>query len=137
MDSTDLPHHAVLTRLGPSAIHGVGVFAISVIGAGTQLFVHDDDEIRWIEASAVDAVGLDEARRALYRDFAIRRDGYLGCPASFDKLTPGWYLNQPLTGISPNVRATEDFRMIAVRDIAEGEELTLDYEAFNCGPTWS
>lgn len=136
MHFTALPHDGVLTRLGRSNIHGVGVFAIAAIAQGTQLFAHDDAEICWIDASAVDGAGLEPSQRALYRDFAIRRDGLLGCPKSFDLLTPGWYVNQPCEGDAPNLRATEDFRFIAARYIHVDEELTIGYTEFNRGQAW-
>ncbi len=136
MHLTALPHDGVLTRLGRSTIHGVGVFAITAIAQGTQLFAHDNAEICWIDASAVDEAGLEPKQRALYRDFAIRRDGLLGCPKSFDLLTPGWYVNQPREGDAPNLRATEDFRFIAARGSNADEELTISYTAFSRGPAW-
>ncbi len=136
MPPAPLPHVGALTRLGPSAIHGVGVFAIVPIFEGTQLFAHDDAEISWIEATLVDTADLGPLERALYVDFAIRRDGKLGCPISFDLLTPGWYVNQPLNGEAANLRSTRDFRMIAARDIFAGEELTICYADFNRGAPW-
>ncbi len=135
--SVVVPHAGVLTRLGPSSIHGVGVFAIIEITKGRQLFAFDEAEICWIEAEAVENAELGPSLRALYRDFAIRRDGMLGCPASFDMLTPGWYINQPPDGVPPSVHVTEDFRMFAARLIDVGEELTLNYGAFNRGPVWN
>ncbi|GAC1578487.1 MAG: hypothetical protein NVS3B5_11170 [Sphingomicrobium sp.] len=131
-----LPHLGVPTRIGRSDIHGVGVFAICAIEEGTQLFAHDDAEISWIDFASVDEAGPGPAERALYTDFAIRRDGKLGCPISFDLLTPGWYVNQPRDGEAANLRATHDLRMIAARDLAAGEELTICYSAFNSGPAW-
>ena len=136
MSAADLPHAGVLTRLGPSEIHGVGVFAICPIPKGTQVFPRDQAPIRWIDAAAIDVTTLGPAERQLYRDFAIRRDGMLGCPASFDVLTPGWYVNEPRQGEAANLRATADFRLIAVRDVVAGRELTLSYAAFNTGPGW-
>ena len=137
MQPANLPHVGVLTRLGPSSIHGVGVFALVSIPAGTVLFAHDQHEIRWIDAAEVDRATLDPPSRAFYRDFAIRRDGRLGCPASFDLLTPGWFVNRPRDGFEPNLRATRDFNLVSVRDIAAGEELTIDYDAMNQGTDWS
>lgn len=39
-----LPHHNVYTRLEYSLIHGVGVFAIRPIPAGTMIFEGDEAE---------------------------------------------------------------------------------------------
>ena len=112
-------------------IEGVGVFAVVRIAKGTLLFSHDEADIHWVEIDEVENFKLDEAAQAFYRDFAIRRGGQLGCPASFDLLTPGWYVNQALDGEAPNIAATRDFCFIAARDIEKGEELTLDYRALN------
>ena len=43
-----LPHVKVYTRLGPSKIHGVGVFAILPIKKGTYIFYGDDEDMVWI-----------------------------------------------------------------------------------------
>lgn len=125
------PHDGVYTRLGVSRIHGIGVFAIRPIPAGTDIFANDDAEIVWVDRSIVDAT--TPAERRLYHDFGIARGRMIGCPASFDRLTTGWYLNEPRDGDEANVTATEDVRMIATRDIAEGEELTVVYKTFSDG----
>lgn len=131
MLSTDLPHRDVLVRLAPSPIHGIGAFALAPIAAGTVCFAQDRAEIRWVDAASLDSELLTVQQRAFYDDFAIRRDGRLGCPASFDLLTPGWYLNRPRPGEPANVHADVDFNLVALRDIAAGEELTLDYDELN------
>jgi hypothetical protein len=48
-DDEKLPHTGILTRLKPSPIHGVGVFAIVPIKKDTRLFSQDSDEMRWIK----------------------------------------------------------------------------------------
>ena len=129
-----LPHEQVYVRLGVSGIHGIGVFAIRPIPAGTDVFPGDDAPIVWVDRAAVEAAG--PAERRLYDDFGIRDGDRVGCPSSFNLLTPGWHLNRPRRGEAANVAATPDFRMLACRDIAEGEELTVDYASFS-GPAAS
>lgn len=124
-----LPHEGVYARLGVSGIHGIGVFAICAIPAGSDVFPGDDADIVWVERAAVEAAG--PAERRLYEDFGIGDGDRIGCPANFNLLTPGWHLNEPRPGETPNVVATPTFRMIAARDIAEGEELTVDYRSFS------
>lgn len=128
MEAT-LPHEDVYTRLGPSPIHGVGVFAIRPIPKGTKLFRNDLEEIEWVEEKEIS--DLPNAIRKLYEDFAIIVDGRYGCPSSFNRLTMSWYLND---SDDPNVAVDSEYRMSALRDIAELEELTIDSSKFSAQP---
>ena len=129
--SAALPHAGVLTRLGVSQLHGVGVFAIHPIATGTNVFPNDQRDIVWVDATLVDAMPEGSPERRLYIDFGIRRGNIIGCPPSFDMLGTGWYLNQPASGDTPNVGANDMFEMMALRDILVGEELTVDYATFS------
>jgi hypothetical protein len=126
-----LPHEGVYVRLGLSAVHGIGVFAIRPIPEGTDIFANDAIPLVWVSKAELDQAGLSEAERALYHDFGISRGDRIGCPANFHNLTPGWYLNEPAPGASANVRSTDRLAFIACRDIAEGEELSIDYAGFS------
>ena len=128
---TRLPHDAVYVRLGPSEIHGIGVFAIRPIPAGTRLFADDGVPLVWVSRAALERAAPSPAQRRLYHDFGINRGDTIGCPASFNNLGPSWYLNEPPPGGSANVRSGPDFEFFASRDIAEGEELTIDYAGFS------
>lgn len=125
-----LPHDEVLVRLGVSEIHGIGVFAEQPIEAGTSIFASDTRDISWVPASVLTDGSLNAFQRKFYEDFAIRRGDELGCPASFNLLTVGWYVNEPAAGEEPNVTATPSFDLVAMRDIKPGEELTLLYSSF-------
>jgi hypothetical protein len=126
-----LPHEDVYVRLGLSEVHGIGVFAIRPIPAGTEIFANDRVPLVWVEKAELERAGLTPAERALYRDFGISRGDRIGCPVNFNNLTPGWYLNRPAPGARANVRSDERFAFTACRDIAPGEELTIDYESFS------
>jgi SET domain-containing protein len=126
-----LPHEGVFVRLGVSEIHGVGVFAQQRIDAGLNLFANDSRAITWVPSTVLEDEALPEFARRLYLDFAIRRGDELGCPANFNLLTIGWYLNEPTAGQQPNVTATANFDLVALRDIEAGEELTLSYASFS------
>lgn len=132
--SAELPHNAVYVRLGLSPRHGIGVFAIRPIPAGTHLFANDTVELVWVDRSTLDAAGLTAAERRLYEDFGISRGDRIGCPVNFDNLTPGWYLNEPGPGEAPNVRVDAELNFFARRDIADGEELTVRYADFSEPP---
>lgn len=130
---TGLPHHGVWVRLGISAVHGIGVFAIRDIPAHTDVFANDDRPLRWVAVADLERLG--PAERALYHDFGIRRGDTIGCPANFNLLGPGWYLNEPGPGVPANMRATDDFALVAARNIAAGEELTVRYATFSDPPS--
>ena len=129
-DTHNPPHQDVYTRLRPSPIHGVGVFAIRPIKKGMRLFAGDNEEMLWVHEK--DLPKGPKAIRELYDDFApIDEEGRYGCPKNFNRLTMSWYINEPKEGQSPNVRGdpeTYDFQ--ALRDIAPGEELTVDYDPY-------
>jgi uncharacterized protein len=125
------PHDKVWARLGLSPIHGIGVFAIRPIPAGTNIFQSDSIPIAWIDKAALAEAALTPAQRAFYQDFAIDGGDEYGCPVAFNHLTTGWYLNEPAPGETANVRCDRKLDFTACRDIAEGEELTIHYSDFN------
>jgi hypothetical protein len=128
--SKPLPHELVLVRLGPSCIHGIGVFAQVPIKSGTNVFANDAREIHWVSHSLLTDGSLCEFQLRFYEDFAIRCGDELGCPANFNLLTVGWYVNEPARGDEANLLANESFELIASRDIHPGEELTVRYSSF-------
>ena len=125
------PHEDVYTRLRPSPIHGIGVFAIRKIKKGTYIFSNDEAPMRWVNAKTLK--GLPREVRRLYEDFCVIKDGgkMYGGPKNFNVLTVGWYLNESK---NPNVAADDKCEFYAVRDIKVDEELTLDYASFSEEP---
>jgi SET domain len=121
-----LPHHKVYTRLMASPRAGVGVFAIKMIPKGTYVFEPDDDDLVLVDMS--ETIVLPSSIRRLYEDFCVLKNGVYQCPTTFNKLTPSWYLNHSDT---PNVRADESLKFLALRDIEEGEELTANYSSYS------
>jgi SET domain-containing protein len=126
------PHDNVYTRLGPSPIHGVGVFAIRNIPRGTYVFPDDDEELVWIDKRELGE--LSSEQRQLYEDFCVIKGHRYGCPINFNKLTVAWYLNESPT---PNIAADDTYRFFSTRDIEKGEELTVDYEQYSDRPAQS
>ena len=129
-----LPHQGVYVRLRLSAVHGIGVFAIRPIPAGTDIFANDLVPLVWVSKAELERSGPTPAERAFYHDFGINRGESIGCPANFHNLTPGWYLNRPAPGAEANVESTDRLAFIARRDIAQGEELSIDYSGFSDPP---
>jgi hypothetical protein len=132
LDSPMPPHTKVYTRLRPSSVAngGVGVFAIRRIKKGTPLFPGDNEEVLWVRKK--DLSNQPRQIRRLYEDFAVSREGRFGCPQNFNRLTVAWYLNEPAPGQAANVRCVEEtLDLFALRDIREGEELTVDYSTYS------
>jgi hypothetical protein len=129
--TSPLPHEAVFVRLGVSALDGIGVFAIRPIPRGTRIFANETLPVTWVEKDVLDRIDLDAAQARLYRDFGINQGDRIGCPMSFNFLTPSWYLNEPAAGAAANVATDPDLNFFTCRDIEEGEELTIVYSDFS------
>lgn len=88
----------------------------------------------WVEANRLPK---DKQLRQLYDDFAVVKNGKharpkrYGCPTHFQRLTMSWYLNEPKPGEKPNVRCDENYEFIALRNIRNGEELTVDSTTYS------
>jgi len=129
--SNQPPHNGVFTRLKPSKVDpdGVGVFAITNIPKGTDLFAGDDSDVVWLEATELYAVPPNI--RKMYDDFCIikERGRRYGSPKNFNCMTISWFVNHSKT---PNVEWNSDrFAFIANQDIPEGEEITVDEDTYN------
>ena len=124
------PHKGVYVRLKPSRLHdaGIGVFAVRRIPKNTKVFAGENEEIFWRGEASLPRKG--ELRR-LYDDFAIIKGKSYGCPTSFNRLTPAWYLNESK---EPNVRCDENYDFYSLREIKADEELTVDYATFSDYP---
>lgn len=114
----------VPTYVGPSAIEGVGVFAAAPIRSGAAI---------WQLSEALDLLLTDAQLAqlpALQRDF-IERYGYPHMTRAgltvleFDN---GRFMNHHP---QPNTNFTSPDLGWAIRDIAEGEEITCDYGEFD------
>ena len=124
-----LPDVNCFTRLRPSSIHGVGVFAIRDIPKGMNIFCDDRSEMVWIKSSEIE--GKNGEIRKLYGDFCIIKNGKYGCPKGFNNLTVSWYINEPADGKESNVVRCHEYDFEAARDIQAGEELTVDYSTYS------
>ncbi len=128
-----MPDTNSYTRLRPSKIHGVGVFAIRNIPKGVNIFSDDKSEMIWIDKEIIQTKS-GEVRR-FYDDFCVLSNQKYGCPKGFNNLTIGWYINQPLEDQEPNVVCNDEYDFFAAREICAGEELTVDYSTFSDNST--
>lgn len=124
-----LPDVHSFTRIRPSKIHGVGVFAIRQIPQGTNIFSDDRSEMVWLKSREID--GKSGETRKLYDDFCVIKNGRYGCPKGFNNLTVSWYINEPEAGQKPNVVCSGKYDFVAARDIKASEELTVDYSTYS------
>ena len=99
-----LPHDGVFTRLRPSTIHGIGVFAIRDITKDTYIFTGDNSKMTWVTKSEIE--NQEPEIKKLYDDFCIIEGNKYYCPDNFNNL-------------------------YALRDIKKDEELTVDYATFS------
>ena len=102
------------------AQHGVGVFAVHDIAKGTFLRLFGKDE----------PTNKHPIRNLVKKDipeyfqgYCIERGETMICPEDFGSMPVGWYLNHSNT---PNA-AHQDYNYYATQDIAEREEITIDY----------
>src|SRR5580698_3122251 len=121
-----MPHEGVYTRLAPSKVGGVGVFAIRQIPKGKFMF--EDDDEPFVEVPERFVKQMPGETRKLYEDFCVLKDGNYLCPVSFNKLNPSWFLNHSAT---PNVGTNAEIQFYALRDIEAGEELVADYNSYS------
>jgi hypothetical protein len=127
---SDSPHRGVYVRIKPSSKHigGVGIVAIKSIPKNTKIFAGENEEMTWIAKRSLPKSG---SLRKLYDDFAVIRDDRYGCPVSFNRLTPAWFMN---SSKRPNTRCDENYDFYTTRQIRPGEELTIDYSSFSDEP---
>jgi len=97
--------------IGPSAIHGLGLFAAEPIGAGTTI-IEWSDCARILTEDQVAALPPEERK---YLSFIEGRHVLFEPPARF--------VNH---SCDPNARGGSG-RDAALRDIGAGEEITVDY----------
>lgn len=121
------------TRLQPSPIGGIGVFAIKHIPAGTEVFVacKVDDYVE-IPESEIEQFSPSLSVLQYVRDFFVRENGvyYIPSygPAAIDQ---SYFLNH---SDMPNLKVERHGEIfIATRDIKAEEELTADYDTYGDG----
>ncbi len=117
----------IKTRVGPSRIHGMGLFAIERVPAGTPVwhFLPGFDQDFSPEQFA--ALPLLAREHTRWFGFVRQTDGHVilsGDHACFMN-----HSLQPNTGAPPD--AAPPVRTVAQRDIPPGEEITCNYFDFD------
>jgi SET domain-containing protein len=115
----------IRTRVAPSPIHGLGLFAVESIARGTPVWRFQPVFDR--EFSPEQFAALPLIAREHLRWFGFKENSHVVLNGDH-----GCFMNHsptPNTGALPN--ATAPVTTVALRDIAASEELTCDYFAFD------
>ena len=118
-------HHSTYAMIQPSPIHGIGVFAIRDIPKGTKdIFSKESGEWIKVNRSEVDALP-DHSKDLVETHCLFDEDHYYLPDYGFKKLDIVIFLNH---ADQPNIISVNDgVYFEAIRDIACGEELLIDY----------
>jgi SET domain-containing protein len=107
--------------LRPSAIAGVGVFITHPVKKGTKLDLFPDTCTRKV---SYEDMGRDPRLEAFCLCYGVEFPNGVSVADNFSRMAVGWYVNHSLR---PNAYHDEDWDYYASRDIAAGEEITIDY----------
>jgi SET domain-containing protein len=118
----------IYCRVAPSKISGVGVVAIRDIPKGTNPFKEED--INYIPFSEEELKEIHPETLRLIKDLFVFADGFYWIPPQgIQTLSITHFLNH---SSSPNITTDNDAsEFFAIRDIKQGEELTVNYAIFD------
>ena len=115
----------VYCKLGVSPIHGIGVFALRDIQAGTAPLrsMVSNKEIKF---SRIELKKVPSSVRRHLSMFCLVEKGRVFAPEiGMNAVNISIYLNHSK---QPNLKFDDKDVLRAIRDIARGEELTIDYD---------
>lgn len=117
-------------RIQPSAISGVGVFAIRDIPANVDLFVGQKNQ-KWLRYKIEELKKLDKAILEMTDAFfVIEKDKTVLIPElGLNGMDMSFYLNHSK---NPNAKTIDGgLIFISLRKIKKGEEITVDYASYD------
>lgn len=97
--------------------HGVGVFAAHNIEKDTYLRLFNEERVE------VSILRRKEDVPETFKDYCVDKGDMMLCPKDFGCMEVGWYINHSK---APNAYH-DNYSYYALRDIKEGEEITIDY----------
>lgn len=122
----------IKTRVAPSRIHGLGLYAVDPVARGTAIWRFApgfDHDFSPEDYAALPLLAREHVRWFCYVDRANGHYILSGDHACFINHSPA-----PNTGGPPGVDRPE--ATVALRDIAAGEEITCDYFAYDADTPW-
>ena len=122
----------VKTCVAPSAIHGLGLFAVEPIARGTPVWRFEPGFDRDFFPEQFAALPPPAREHTRWFCFVRRDDGHVvlsGDHACFINHSPN-----PNTGTPP--QAPLPITTVALRDIAAGEEITCNYFDYDADAPW-
>jgi SET domain-containing protein len=123
----------VKTKIGPSNIAGTGLFADELIPKGTVIWRFKEGfDIRVPEQYAND---LPEPAKSFFQTYAYQNIDTRKYVLCSDNARFFNHADAPNTHCVPDSDDIETMD-VASRDIAKGEELTIDYREFDTDPTY-
>lgn len=108
----------VKARVGISAIHGLGLFAHEFIPAGTVIWKYTPGFDVEISESAMESLSLSAKEQVLHYACYEQAQAKFVLSSDDDRFSNH--------SDAPNTSPDHD-RMIAIKDIQSGEEITCDY----------
>ncbi len=115
----------VKTIVKPSPVAGLGMFAAAPIARGTITWLLEPAFDRFFKPAQVAALAPLERQWFETYSFVVSSGDHCLC-ADNDR-----FINH--CHIAPNIDGTGGWKEVALRDIAEGEELLVDYRTFEPG----
>jgi len=119
----------VPTRIGQSGIHGIGIFAMSLIARGTPIWRFTPPYDQEFDPAEIERMAPHV--REFFDQFSYLDRFSKRLVLCFDNARFTNHSDDPNVGMAPGQDA---FVLdIALRDIAPGEEITANYEDFEEG----
>ncbi len=114
----------VKTYVSHSPINGLGLFAAEKIASGALVWSFEENFDHRYTEEEYNALSESVKTYMLFYGYKYIRDGYYYLPVDNDR-----FVNH---ADEANTHDADDGNIYASRDIAEGEEITLNYEEFDC-----
>jgi hypothetical protein len=109
--------------LAPSPIAGTGVFTWFALDKGKLIFPYDavDDTV------LLSAMPTEEPMKTMVNRYGVETKEGFWIPSDFNRMGVWWFINH---SESPNIEYVGN-DILAARDIAAGEELTINYRTLD------
>lgn len=122
----------IRTRVGPSAIHGTGLFAVERVRKGAPVWRFQPGFDHAFDQAAFEALPPLTREHTRWFCFVSKETGHVilsGDHACFINHAP-----DPSTGAPPD--KAWDGTTVALRDLEPGDEITCDYFAYDADAEW-